>query len=67
MCIKDGYSDQLVTFRGAVGDAEDAPASLLAWWEDGATRLDAIETVPTASGQVLGLALIHISEPTRPY
>ncbi len=52
------YSDQLVTFRGTLADAEDAPAALTAWWEDGATRLDAVEATPTSAGEVLGYALL---------
>ena len=40
--VADGvyYSDQLLTFRGTVADAEDDAEALSAWWEDGATRLD---------------------------
>lgn len=52
------YSDQLITFRGTVSDAEDGPEALTVWWEDGATRLDAVEAVPTSSGEVLGYALL---------
>lgn len=48
------YSDQLITFRGTVADAEDAAADLEVWWEDGATRLDAVEATPNGSGEVLG-------------
>ncbi len=54
--LADGvyYSDQLITFRGTLADAEDDAASLTAWWEDGATRLDAVDTTVTSSGEVLG-------------
>ena len=52
------YSDQLITFRGTVSDAEDGPDALTVWWEDGADRLDAVETIPTSSGEVLGYALL---------
>jgi hypothetical protein len=50
------YSDQLVTFRGTVADTEDGPEALTAWWEDGATRLEQVESTPNASGEVLGYA-----------
>jgi hypothetical protein len=58
--VADGvyYSDQLITFRGTVSDAEDGPEALSVWWEDGATRLDAVEATPTSSGEVLGYALL---------
>jgi hypothetical protein len=52
------YSDAFVTFRGVVSDAEDAPDALVAWWEDGATRLDQVEAMPNGSGEVLGYALL---------
>lgn len=56
--VVDGvyYSDQLMTFRGTVADAEDDAESLGAWWEYGATRLDAVEATPTSAGEVLGYA-----------
>ncbi len=58
--LADGvyYSDQLVTFRGTVADAEDAPEALTAWWEDGATRLEQVESAPNGSGEVLGYAVL---------
>jgi hypothetical protein len=54
--VADGvyYSDQLLTFRGTVADTEDDAESLSAWWEDGATRLEAVEATPTSAGEVLG-------------
>lgn len=52
------YSDQLITFRGTVADAEDPADALTVWWEDGATRLDAVEATPNASGEVLGYAAL---------
>ncbi len=56
--VADGvyYSDQLVTFRGTVDDTEDAADALTAWWEDGDTRLEGINTSPSGSGEVLGYA-----------
>ena len=59
--VADGvhYSDQLITFRGTVSDGEDGPEVLTVWWEDGATRLDAVEAMPTSSGDVLGYALLN--------
>jgi hypothetical protein len=58
--VADGvyYSDQLVTFRGTVSDMEDAPDALTVWWEDGATRLEAVESTPTGSGEVLGYSTL---------
>lgn len=58
--VADGvyYSDQLLTFRGTVADAEDDAETLSAWWEDGATRLDAVEATPTSAGEVLGYATL---------
>ena len=58
--VADGvyYSDQLLTFRGTVADAEDDAEALSAWWEDGATRLDAVEATPTSAGEVLGYATL---------
>lgn len=48
------YSDQLITFRGTAADPEDDPSLLIVWWEDGDTRLEAINTTPTSQGEVLG-------------
>ena len=58
--LADGiyYSDQLVTFRGTVSDAEDDPSTLTAWWEDGDARLDLVNTTPNDSGEVLGYATL---------
>lgn len=58
--VADGvyYSDQLVTFRGTVSDAEDDAAALTAWWEDGDTRLDAVSSTPNGSGEVIGYATL---------
>jgi hypothetical protein len=47
-------SDALITFRGTVYDTEDPAGDLTVWWEDGATRLDAVEATPNGSGEVLG-------------
>ncbi len=52
------YSNQLVTLRGTVSDPEDDPSTLTAWWEDGDTRLDAVNTTPNGSGEVLGYATL---------
>jgi hypothetical protein len=52
------YSDQLVTFRGGVSDAEDAVDALTVWWEDGSTRLDEVDTTRSGGGEVLGYALL---------
>jgi hypothetical protein len=57
--VEDGvfYSDQLVTFRGTVTDAEDDATALTVWWEDGSVALD-VEAVPNGSGEVLGYAVL---------
>jgi hypothetical protein len=52
------YSDQLVTFRGGVSDAEDAVEALTVWWEDGSTRLDEVDTTRSGGGEVLGYTLL---------
>lgn len=46
------YSDQLVTFRGTVGDVEDAPESLAVRWVSSLTGELALGPVPTSAGVV---------------
>ena len=52
------FSDGFVAFQATVSDAEDAATDLEVWWEDGATRLDSVESAPTADGDVIGYGLL---------
>jgi len=56
------YADQLITFQGLVGDSEDEPDTLLAWWESSLDLVLEVEATPDASGQVLGYGSLSEGE-----
>ena len=48
------YSGYPVAFEGLVADAEDAPESLIAWWESSQDGTLVVDAEPTDAGEVLG-------------
>ena len=48
------YSDQLVVFEGEVGDSEDSPSTLTAWWSSSLDGDLDVQADPSSAGELLG-------------
>ena len=55
-------ADQLITFQGVVGDAEDAADTLTVWWESSLSGALDVDALPTSSGEVLGYGNLEEGE-----
>ena len=57
------YSDQKITFRGLISDAEDDPSDLVSFWtSDLDGELDEVQATPNSSGEIEGFAYLTEGE-----
>ena len=56
------YADQKITFTGVLSDGEDAPDTLVAYWDSDLDGVLAVDAIPNAAGEVDGAGYLTEGE-----